>query len=427
MEFLHVGLLTWFLPIVGIPLVLHLLTLHRLKTVELSTFRFLFDSYVQQRRKMKFLDALIAVLRTLFLLFLLLAIARPTVRHWAGLFGSGTGRDIVFMVDCSASMETVTDGISAIDRAKQVAATVLSQMSGDDRVTVVRVASRPQILSSRFTADSDSLQEQIAGLKTSPARGNLFAAFQQLFSPGADPLIHPQIYLFTDVQASGWKEIQEQPIKNLLPDQTKLMLVNVGSQNTTTVNLAVVGHAPSPHRAIVGLPVTLRPRVANYSKSSAEEVTISILIDEEEIARKRVNVPAGETVNADILFTPHQDGVLKGRYQIEGDHFPVDDTYLFTLVVEPKVKVLLINGVPSADPLLNEGLYLRTAMTTVHPFTPETPEDEKPADPPCNQCPTFRLVLPAAYPDLPQDPEDALEGEQSHKREAEDRNRKKQT
>ncbi|MEX1228775.1 MAG: vWA domain-containing protein [Planctomycetaceae bacterium] len=380
MDFLHVGILTWFLPILAIPLVLHLLTLHRLKTVELSTFRFLFDSYVQQRRKMKFLDALIAALRTLFLLLLLLAIARPTVRHWAGLFGSGGGRDIVFMFDCSASMETLADGIAAIDRAKNVATTILSQLSGDDRVTVVRVTSRPQILSSRFTADSDSLQEQFAGLKTSPARGNLFAAFQQLFSPGADPLLQPQIYLFTDAQQSGWREIQEQPLHGLLPEKAKLLLVNVGSPKANDGNLAVVGQAPSPHQAIVGLPIALRPRVTNFSATLSKDVSISVLIDDEEIARRRVTVPAGETVDADILFTPHHAGVLKGRYQIDGDSFPVDDSFLFTMVVEPRVRVLLVNGVPSADPLLNEGLYLRTAMTTVHPFAAEstTPSSSSP-------------------------------------------------
>ncbi|MDA0833520.1 MAG: VWA domain-containing protein [Planctomycetota bacterium] len=374
MEFLHVGILTWFLPIVAIPLVLHLLTLHRLKTVELSTFRFLFDSYVQQRRKMKFLDALIAALRTLFLLLLLLAIARPTVRHWAGLFGSGSGRDIVFMFDCSASMETVTDGIAAIDRAKHIATTILAQLSNDDRVTIVRVTSRPQILSSRFTADSDSLQEQFSGLKTSPARGNLFAAFQQLFSTEADPLLQPQIYLFTDAQESGWREIREQPLQGLFPEKTKLLLVDVGAGNVNDANLAIVGQAPSPHHAIVGLPVVLRPRVSNFSTTTPKDVSVSVLIDDEEIARRRITVPAGETVATDILFTPHHDGVLKGRYQIDGDSFPVDDSFLFTMVVEPRVRVLLVNGVPSADPLMNEGLYLRTAMTTVHPFVADSAE-----------------------------------------------------
>ena len=87
---IHPALL-WLLLAAPIPILLHLLTLHRLKTVELSTFRFLFDSYVQQRRRMRFLEALLAMLRTLFLLLLILLVGRPVVQHWGNLFGATSG------------------------------------------------------------------------------------------------------------------------------------------------------------------------------------------------------------------------------------------------------------------------------------------------------------------------------------------------
>src|SRR5262245_12931600 len=126
MDFLHLPLLLWTLPLAAIPVVLHLLTLPRLRTVELSTFPFLFDSYVQQRRKMQFLDALIALLRTLFLLLLVLALSRPIVRHWESLFGgSGSGRDVILAVDCSASMESTSGGVTALSRAKSAALAVV--------------------------------------------------------------------------------------------------------------------------------------------------------------------------------------------------------------------------------------------------------------------------------------------------------------
>src|SRR5438067_4750859 len=97
--------LLWFLPLAALPVVLHLLTLYRLRTVELSTYRFLFDSYVQQRRRMQFLEALLAILRMLFLLLLVLVVARPMVRHWNDLFQAGAGgREVILLVDCSASM-----------------------------------------------------------------------------------------------------------------------------------------------------------------------------------------------------------------------------------------------------------------------------------------------------------------------------------
>src|ERR1700741_2587589 len=106
MTFLHQPWL-WLLPLAAIPIVLHLLTLHRLKTVELSTFRFLFDSYVQQRRRMRFLEALLAMLRQLFLLLLIFLFMRPVIKNWGNLFGaenSTGGREVILLMDCSASM-----------------------------------------------------------------------------------------------------------------------------------------------------------------------------------------------------------------------------------------------------------------------------------------------------------------------------------
>src|SRR5262249_52402241 len=145
MSVLHPALL-WLLPLAVIPVLLHLLTLHRLKTVELSTFRFLFDSYVQQRRRMQFLEALLAALRTLFLLLLVLLICRPAVKHWNRLFSAGSGRDVIMLVDCSASMNARTGGVTALDRAKRAALSVAERLGSEDRLTLVRITSRPEEL-----------------------------------------------------------------------------------------------------------------------------------------------------------------------------------------------------------------------------------------------------------------------------------------
>src|SRR5712672_1305313 len=130
LPFVHTWLL-YFLPLAAIPIVLHLLTLHRLRTVELPTFRFLFDSYVQQRRRMQFLEALIAMLRVLFLLFLIFMVCRPVLKHWDRLFGAGEGaggREVVLLVDCSASMNAKIGGVSAFSRAKSAALSIVRRL-----------------------------------------------------------------------------------------------------------------------------------------------------------------------------------------------------------------------------------------------------------------------------------------------------------
>ncbi|MCH2126500.1 MAG: VWA domain-containing protein [Pirellulaceae bacterium] len=362
LEFLHFGLLPYFLPLVAIPIVLHLLTLHRLKTVELSTFRFLFDSYVQQRRRMKFLEWLIALLRTLFLLFLVGAISRPIVQHWDALFGRGeAGRDVVMLLDTSASMGAATNGVTSLEFAKRAALEVVDRLGSDDRVTLLRVASQTEEICSRFSSDTESLTDEINALRVTPSRGNLFAAFSSVFNSQTRELNNPLVYVFTDVQQTGWSEFSDGQADGLIPDGTEVIVVEVGSSEGFS-NQAIVGGATDNQRAIVGLPVTLRPRVSNFSDEVTQDVSVSVFVDEKEIAVERMTLKPGETGEAEVVFVPSVAGILRGRYQIEADRFVQDDEYLFTLAVAPRLQVLLVNGRLSPEPMQNAATYLRTAM-----------------------------------------------------------------
>jgi hypothetical protein len=358
------------LPLAAIPLVLHLLTLHRLKTVELSTFRFLFDSYVQQRRRMQFLEALLAMLRTAFLLALVFMVGRPVIKNWNSLFGAtgGTGgREVILLVDCSASMNAAYAGVPAIERARSAARSVAERLGRDDRLTLVRVGATPEEVFSRFSTDAREIQDQIDGLKTTSSRANVFAALLQLFGPESARRSNPLVYLFTDCQASGWKEVRNQGLDRLVPAGTPFVVVNVGPKEPLP-NVAVVGDAPRMNRAIAGLPFGLQARVVNYSKNQPAEVVLSLVIDGEMVGKPLpLTLKPGETVTRKIDFTPNKPGILRGELAITAraaDRFPDDDAYFFTLNVEPRVRVLLVNGNPAPDPLDNEARYLLTALTS---------------------------------------------------------------
>jgi hypothetical protein len=365
---LHPALL-WFLPLAAIPLVLHLLTLHRLKTVELSTFRFLFDSYVQQRRRMRFLEALLAMLRTLFLLLLIVLFGRPVLKNWGTLFGgeSGSGgREVILLMDCSASMNARSAGVSGFHRAKKAASAVVERLGRDDRLTLIRVGAAPEELFSRFSTDTKDIQDKIDGLKTTSSRANIFAALLQLFGPESSRRSNPLVYLFTDCQSSGWKEVRNQGLERLIPAGTPFVVVNVGDKETLP-NRAVIGDAPRRNRAIAGQPIILRPRVVNYSKTEAAELTLSMFIDDKETARMPLKLKPGESTTRLVDYLPRQPGLRRGRFEISGkttDRFPDDDRFLFTLSVEPRVKIVLVNSIPTADPDINEGFYLQKALSS---------------------------------------------------------------
>jgi hypothetical protein len=364
---LHPALM-WFLPLAAIPLVLHLFTLHRLKTVELSTFRFLFDSYVQQRRRMKFLEALLAMLRTLFLLFLILMVGRPVIKNWNQLFGAsgGGGREVIMLVDCSASMNAAYSGVTAIDRARGAAKLIANRLGRDDRLTLIRVAANSEEIFSRFSTDTREIHEHIDGLKTSSSRANVFAALVQLFGSESSRRKNPLVYLFTDCQANSWREVRNQGLDRLIPAATSFVVVNVGPQESVA-NCAVVGDAPRKNRALAGLPFALQARVVNYSRTQSAEVTLSMFIDDKVVARTPLTLKAGETLTRKIDYSPRGPGIHRGRFEITGkttDRFPDDDRYFFTLNVQPRVRVVLVNGNPAPDPIENEARFLYTALTS---------------------------------------------------------------
>jgi hypothetical protein len=361
-----------FLPLAAIPIILHLLTLLRLKTVELSTFRFLFDSYVQQRRRMQFLEALLAALRTLFVLALVVLVMKPLVKHWNDLFhtGGGGGREVILLVDCSASMNAQTAGESSFGRAKSAIRAVVKNLKPEDRVTLVRVGAQSKEVFRDFTPDATRIDNEIDALATSPARANFLTAFNQVFGPEAPRRTNPVVYVFTDCQSSGWREVKNQRMDRLLPSDLPVLVVNVGS-NEPLPNVAVIGDPPpgglARRRAIVGLPVHLTARLANYSPSTVRVTLETVvngktLLDTRGSAQPRLTIKPGETVVHKIVYTPTEPGEQRGAFKITGnrsDRFADDDSYLFALSVLPRLKVLLVNGNPAnTNPLDSETRYL---------------------------------------------------------------------
>lgn len=361
MTFIHFGLLLAFSPMIAAPIILHLLTLHKLRTIELSTYRFLSDGEVRSRRRFQFEDLLLAILRTLFLLFIVLALARPTVSHWGALFGGmASGRDVVVLIDASASMSVTTDGRSAMQQAKQASISIIENLPKQDRVTVIRVASRPEEVCSRFASNPEAIRESIEQIEPGSARANWFAALLHTFQ--SDRLANPRVYVISDMQKSGWRELQTGETAGLVPDDTEMLVINVGSQRPIE-NRGVVAGAPDDQHVLAGLPVTLRPRVVNFSQSEVAEIPVSVYADDEEVARKTITVEPGQAAETELIYTPERAGVHRLRYEIPDDRFGGDNAYRFALSASSEVQVLLVNGHPSSDPLDDRGLFLNSALT----------------------------------------------------------------
>src|SRR5688572_29108708 len=148
MSFLNAWAIAMGVVAAGLPVAIHLLTRPRPTRLPLSTLRFVREAIRQRRARHRLRDWLVLALRTLAVMALAAAIARPLWRgrSKAGVEpGASTVR--VVLVDTSQSMGAASRGIQAIEQARVAAARRLDFEPGLQADLVLAAAAPKAIFS----------------------------------------------------------------------------------------------------------------------------------------------------------------------------------------------------------------------------------------------------------------------------------------
>lgn len=370
-------LLLWFLPLALVPIILHLITLYRLKTVELSTYRFLMDSYIQQRRKIKLLEFLLMLLRTAFVALIIITLSRPVLEKY-NFFGGRSGRDIVIVIDASTSMSARTGGTTSLERAKSAAKSIVSLLGQDDRVMVIRAEEKPEVLVSRFAGQNQPIIDLINQVAPGSGGSNIASALEEAFNTNRKT--GRVIYVLTDGSRRAWASVSASPALKAIGSENQLVVMNVGPQEPIR-SIAVLGDPPKPIQAVAGLPVMLSASVANTSPDRPADTVLSVYLDEEQVHQTNLTMTPGQKVVRPVTVVPTRSGLVLGRLQVPTDAFPEDDVYRFCLNVEPRLQVLVVSQAAPPKPgqaagsstsAENAELFIKAALTS--PLTADAPD-----------------------------------------------------
>lgn len=144
-----------------VPLVLMYLFKEHVRTLPVSSLLFWerLQPHPQPTRSVRmrrFLTNPLFWIQFTLLLLLVGTLAQPVLRRSA--------RKIVLVMDISASMQTRESGGSRLDLAKDRALSIVDELEASDRMALVTVAHRPELVVD-FTGDASLLRETIADLR----------------------------------------------------------------------------------------------------------------------------------------------------------------------------------------------------------------------------------------------------------------------
>lgn len=262
-------------------------------------------------------NSILLILQMLFLIIIVVSIARPAFRQ----LGVLTGQSIL-IIDNSASMQSTELGKTRLELAKTEAIKRINRLDPNGQMMVITTAPPPHHILQPFTSDKAKLRQAVSELPpqhTAPDLTSIFASVRNYADIPNTPL-----FFITD-------NVEQVPVSF-----GNIQKISVGgrAENVGIVQFSVT-HTLDGYQFLVGL--------QNFG-STEKETRVQLETEGRWFAEEPITLAAGETET--ILF-PIDDKrlegkIIKARLQLEDD-LSVDN--LASTIVHPPTKweVLLVS------------------------------------------------------------------------------------
>ncbi len=360
MSFLFPTLLTIGLPLIGVPILIHLINLRRQQRIRWAAMQFLLESQKRNRRWILFKQLLLLATRMAVVAVLVLMLAHLMLRNqWLSLLGHGTTHHIV-LLDDSYSMSDHWNDTSAFAAGKHAVEAIVdqaSQQSDRQLITLLRFSEAAQLsagaqpkvfaepINDAFRSKLESLLAGWEPSQTDVGPADALKAIPRLpLTKGDETLI---VYLVSDYRARQFASATE--IRKLLADLKEKEHVAqihlVRCVREARPNLAITSLAPASGVRAAGVEMWMNVTVANYGDAPAHGVTVQLEQDGDALpALVLDDLPAHDRISHKFLVQFAGIGGHSLTASLAADAVAVDNRRYFACDLPAARPVLIIDG-----------------------------------------------------------------------------------
>lgn len=326
-----------------IPILIHLLNKQKLQIVDFSNVEFLKILQKQKMRKVKLKQWLLLLIRTLAILSMVFAFARPTIE---GYFGTGieshAKTSVIIVLDNSLSSATKFQGEKALSKIKNKTKEIISFLKKGDDIQIVLPNKNPEILPKIPTRNFTNLSTEVDLLNASDVEGNLSEAIltaSELLANSSN--LNKEIYVISDLQKNAFGE------KLKLGEQTKLYFLPVKS---ATENVSVSDVNLDSQILTKGKKVKVSAKVNNFSPNLLADFFVQIFINGKRVGHQTLNVAENSSSSVEFIFNLEESGIHEGYIEIPDDALLEDNKVFFSFEVPDKARVLAVTNTKELEP-----------------------------------------------------------------------------
>jgi hypothetical protein len=332
----------YLLPLVLIPLVIHLIGRQRFYRQEFSTLRFLQQLEQNLIRKLKIRQVILLILRMLLILLIILVFARPyrTVES-AGIY-IGRGETLYLLMDNSLSMQSESRGSNLLSQGVETLLSAAENIDFPVYVKLVESVAPGEIRDCGLVTDLTSLTKLLQSVNPTNRWGRLDLALQTIRQDVRQHQeLNPAIWIVSDFQRSSWQSVSL-PVPAILAlfNQTDARVIFFpvfgDKHNAALVEAEIPGQILESERT-----ATVRARIVNWGESVLES-PVALFLDDQKLGQSLVSVPGAGQVEVQFEFIPGKAGFLAGYIKINDDDLPADNQRFFLLNIPARMRVLVV-------------------------------------------------------------------------------------
>ncbi len=366
MAFLN-PLLLFGLLAVSVPIIIHLLNRRKFQKVVWAAMRFIQTSVEKNQKRMRIEDMILLALRCLLLVLLALALARPAFKNSGADFLGQSKVTAVLILDNSASMGMSDGTATRFEKAKQAAEQSLETMPSGSATAVLLASDIANGVIPEPTFDLNLARKAIREAPLTDRASDLLPSVQRALDTLKPRLgLRKEIYLITDGQLAGWKQMTE--IQKLLEASQRdvrshIVLVSEHEER----NLAVTDLRNASGLVPVNQPVRFEARVSNLGREAVSNIRVSLSADNEPPSDEFTidSLPPGGSKSVALFAKLRAEGFHSVVARIPEDRLPADDRRTLAVRAIKEVRVLLVDGDPGTEPRDSETFFLRHALVPV--------------------------------------------------------------
>lgn len=338
----------------AIPIAIHLIRKEKPPKMLFGTLRFLKNTSKKLILFQQIQQWLLLLLRAAVISLLVFAFARPLFDGAIAGLVDAEPESAVILLDVSMSMRYGERN----EQARSAARELLAGMSAGDEVGIVAFGGSA-VSVRELSTDLDGARAFLDALPEPAFEVTRFMPALRLANDLLESSRHESrtIHLISDYQASG---LGGDDSGWVMAPGVRLNPVDVGEGPSRNLLLTDVR---SPDQLIENQSeYEILARVRSTGTVHIDQAEVRLLLDGVETVRMPVNLTdlSEEVVRLPAVFDTA--GTHRGEIRVGSDDFAIDNSYFFTVDVMSRIRVLLVNGEPSANWYEDEAHWLALAI-----------------------------------------------------------------